>query len=145
MPARSHGASQKKSEFYNEYQTWKAVKRRCYNKNCKDYKDYGAKGIRLSKPWHDFSVFIKDIGKRPSKTHSLDRINGKKGYSKNNCRWATVKEQACNKEYVKLISFKGNTFHLNDWAKFLNIRRSTLWMRIYKYKWPIEIALTKKV
>lgn len=140
------GAYRKDHPLHYEYGIYKAIKRRCYNKNCKDYIDYGAKKIVMSNSWkNSFFNFIHDMGKRPNKNYSIDRINNKKGYNKYNCRWADTYTQSANRRNVKQITFKNKSMHLNDWARFLNIKRSTLSMRIYIYKWPIEKALTTGV
>jgi hypothetical protein len=90
-------------ERNNEYTIWQNMKTRCYNKKTPNYKDYGGRGIVMSEQWKDsFETFYKDMGKRPSKKHSVDRIDNNKGYSKENCRWATMIEQARNKRNSSL-------------------------------------------
>lgn len=78
------------------YTSWYAMKRRCHGKNIKQFKDYGGRGIKVSKHWMKFENFYKDMGDRPE-GKSLDRINVNGNYEKSNCRWATRKEQANNK------------------------------------------------
>ena len=81
-----------------EYNTWCAMRNRCYNKNHKDYKYWGAKGVIVCDRWVDsFSNFIEDMGLKPTAKHSLDRINPFGNYELSNCRWATSSEQANNK------------------------------------------------
>lgn len=79
------------------YFTWKEMRRRCLSKTHKQYKDYGGRGIYIDKSWDDFKIFVKDMGPKPSKDYSVDRIDNSKGYSKENCRWATAKEQSMNR------------------------------------------------
>jgi hypothetical protein len=60
---------------------------------------YGARGIAMCDRWRDdFYAFLADMGKRPSKAHTVDRIDNDKGYSPDNCRWATMVEQGQNKK-----------------------------------------------
>lgn len=81
--------------------SWRAAKRRCYDKNTKAYKDYGAKGIKMSDEWkNSFEAFYRDMGDRPKK-HTLDRIDRNKGYTKDNCRWASHTIQNVNKDHKK--------------------------------------------
>lgn len=79
------------------YYTWWGMKKRCSSKTNVNYKHYGAKGIKVCDEWLDFWTFIKDMGPRPSPKHSLDRLDSKKGYSKENCRWATQQQQVENR------------------------------------------------
>jgi hypothetical protein len=70
-----------------EYWAWKHMKCRCYNPKDKGYKNYGGRGIRVCDRWpKSFFNFLDDIGHRPLKTHSLDRINNDGNYEPKNCR-----------------------------------------------------------
>jgi len=75
----------------NIYRLWVGMLTRCYNPKVKIYKYYGGRGIDVDERWHDFSNFYTDMGDRPHGLQ-LDRIDNDRGYSKDNCRWATPKE-----------------------------------------------------
>lgn len=91
-----------------------------------------------------FLGFYADMGSTYQPGLTLDRIDGKKGYSKANCRWATPREQNNNRSTSRLFSFNGQTLSLVSWASITGIGRSTLAQRIYVLKWPIEAALSLK-
>ena len=78
-----------------EYNIWKAMRQRCLNAKCKDYKYYGARGIKICKRWDIFMNFYEDMGPKPEGL-SLDRIDNNGDYEPNNCRWVTQKEQVLN-------------------------------------------------
>lgn len=80
------------------YFTWKGMWARCTNPKAKDYKHYGGRGITVCERWKDFEAFVEDVGPRP-KGKTLDRKRVNEGYSKDNCRWATPKEQARNRRF----------------------------------------------
>ena len=78
------------------YQVWKSMWARCKQKNNKDYKYYGARGITICDHWLNWRNFIEDMGQPPAGL-TLDRIDNDKGYFKENCRWATRSQQNANK------------------------------------------------
>lgn len=81
-----------------EYRIWWNIKQRCYNDNCKEYKNYGGRGIVMYDKWvHNPSSFINYIGSKPSKKYSLDRIDNNGNYEPGNVRWATRHQQGSNK------------------------------------------------
>lgn len=86
-----HGKSKAKI-----YKIWTSMIQRCMNTNSAMYKNYGARGITVSEAWLTFENFYADMGDRPD-GRTLDRENNNSGYSKENCRWATHKEQSANK------------------------------------------------
>lgn len=82
-----------------EYQSWYAAKQRCTNPNNRQYKDYGGRGITMWDSWaepHGFATFLRDMGKCPPRC-TLDRIDVARGYTPDNCRWASWNVQAANK------------------------------------------------
>lgn len=81
-----------------EHRAWISMRRRCYLKTFRQYKDYGGRGIRVCDEWlSNFMAFYNYIGPKPSPQHTLDRINNNGNYEPGNVRWATWAEQATNK------------------------------------------------
>jgi hypothetical protein len=101
----THGHSGKgRTKTYN---SWAGMMDRCHWGGHKvSYSRYGAKGIKVDESWHSFENFYADMGNRPPKT-SIDRIDNKKGYSKENCRWATRLEQALNRSTTLFVIYQG--------------------------------------
>ena len=103
-----------------EYLVWSQMKQRCFNKNCYRYEYYGGRGITVCDRWEtSFPNFILDMGKRPSNKYSVERIDNNKGYSPENCKWATMQEQKMNTRLNKnnKSGYNGVSFHKasNKW------------------------------
>lgn len=141
-PNIKHGESLNKQKS-PEYSTWLRMKSRCKEES-NSKKWYFDKGIKVCKEWvNSFETFLQDMGRKPSKYHSIDRIDGNKGYYKENCRWATPEEQSNNKSDNVIITFNGRSQTISMWAKEIDIHHSTLVNRIRK-NWPLEKALTTR-
>jgi hypothetical protein len=131
-----HGLSKK----HPLYQTWEGMKSRCRNMS-----SYGGKGISVCERWDtSFEAFLSDMGDKPSSDHSIDRIDNSKGYSPDNCRWATNADQSRNKSTNRIIEFRGVTKPLVDWAHEIGINYGTLKTRLNKGM-PVSDAFSKPV
>jgi len=88
------------------YRAWQGMKSRCKNKNEPVFKHYGGRGITYDQKWEKFINFWKNMKDGYKDGLTLDRINTNGNYCKENCRWATWKEQQnnrrnTNKKYQK--------------------------------------------
>lgn len=124
-----------------ERRCWNAIRQRCKNPRSPSFPNYGGRGITVCERWDSFSAFLADMGRKPSPTHSLDRIDNDGPYSPENCRWATPAQQAANKRSVRLITYRGTTKTLTAWASGLGICPDTLKWRLSR--WPKSRALTQ--
>lgn len=122
---KTHGQSS--TNKTSEYQAWKGMKYRCYNKNGDHYHIYGARGIVVCDRWvNSFENFIADMGKKPTSKHSLDRIDNNGNYSPENCRWATDFEQRRNNSRNHWIEYKGKKMVVSDLAEILKTKHSNV-------------------
>ena len=126
------------------YETWRNMKQRCSNKNRKDYKNYGGKGVKVCNKWkNDFQQFCLDMGTRPD-GYLLDRIDYNGNYEPKNCRWVSVAKSSRNKSTNNWIDFNGTTNTIGDWSKKLGGHKSLIRTRL-KQGWSIEKAITTSV
>jgi hypothetical protein len=125
-----------------DYCIWIKMKSRCLNPNDKSYKNYGGRGIKVCKEWQEsFTSFIDDMGWRPNKKYSLERINYNKDYCPENCKWILKSEQTKNCRRVKLIAYNGKEHCLTDLCKLLGLVYSTMRHRVYDLGIPFEEAI----
>jgi len=126
-----------------EYNSWAAMKQRCYYIKNKQYKDYGGRGITVCERWkNSFEAFLADMGHRPFIGATIERRNNGGNYDKDNCYWGTRTEQNRNTRRSNFITYNGETKLLIHWAEQFGINRRCLHHRIFSYGWDIEKALT---
>jgi len=129
---------------------WYSMRQRCLNKNSSTYYKYGAKGIKICKEWDNFICFrsdmyetyLKHVNFHGETNTTLDRIDPSGNYFKENCRWATQKQQQRNKINNRILEFKGKKRCLAEWADIVGVNQDTLERRLNLLNWSIEKALT---
>ena len=115
------------------------MKSRCLNSANKAYKNYGGRGITICDKWLEFEEFHKDMGNQPDGM-SIERIDNNKGYSKDNCKWATSEEQNNNRFNNHILFYKGISLTIAQWEHRLGMCKSKLHYRL-KWGWSIQRAL----
>jgi hypothetical protein len=135
-----HGNNTKQYGPTAEYRAWRHMMSRCRNKNEPAFIWYGKRGIQVSDRWNDFSIFLQDMGKRPSTKHSIDRIDCNGNYEPGNCRWATMKEQQRNRRNNRILTVDRITASLVEHCERLGVRYATVHARL-KAGMSEEVAL----
>lgn len=111
-----------------EYRSWVAMKSRCLYPSQPSFKNYGGRGISVCERWvKSFSDFLFDMGKKPSASHTLDRVDVNGNYSKENCRWATMPEQVKNQRKRKSTSIY-NHVHFDRHSRGIKRWRIKRWI-----------------
>lgn len=131
--------------FYMEpwYGSYHSMMDRCYREKANNYPSYGGRGIKVCVEWHNIETFEKWVQKSGYKKGlSLERKDPNKGYSPDNCKWATAKEQANNRRNTLFLEFNGEKHSVGEWAQILETSRSTIANRYYRGL-PMEKVLTK--
>ena len=141
--SKTCGCSQKRNDVPHAVRrTFSLMKYRCETETSTDYKNWGAKGVKVL--YKDDKEFYNDVGDKPSSKHSIDRIDNEKHYEVGNCRWATSKEQSNNLSSNRKIKYNGVVRNMTEWAELYNIKPTTLRERLCR-GWDIDKALTTKV
>ncbi len=123
----------------SEHNIWSKMKNRCNNPKGNRFHDYGGRGIKVCWRWNKFENFFSDMGPRPSPLHSIDRINNDKGYSPENCKWSTSKEQSNNRRDNRFLMHDGEKITVSNLARKLGINTHCFRARI-KRGWSLERA-----
>lgn len=125
------------------HNSWLSMKERCDREKNIAYPRYGGRGIKICKEWYDFMNFYRDMGERPENT-SLDRIDNDGNYCKENCRWATRKEQNNNQRNNIIIEHKGKNITIGEYATLEGIKYGTAYQRV-KNGWCIKGKKSDKI
>lgn len=127
------------------YAVWQAMKKRCYKKNNRAYKNYGGRGITICNEWKDnFLEFYNwAVSNGYKKGLTIDRIDNNKGYYPNNCRWADYKKQGRNTRKNHILELNGEKHCISEWAEILCISQRKIYDRLNK-GWAIDKVLSKK-
>lgn len=136
QPGNSRGTVHKLT-----YQTWMRMRERCHNPNKSRWSDYGGRGITVCERWNDFNNFLEDMGERPSREYSIDRIDPDGNYEPGNCRWATDKEQRRNKTNTLYAEYQGKRWKLIELCESLGLPYQNVMGRYRNLGWSIEKAL----
>lgn len=130
-----------KSRIYSIYT---GMVNRCYNPNSKEYKNYGGRGISVCEKWlgenGSYLFYLWATRHGYKENLSIDRIDNNKGYSPDNCRWATLIEQANNKRNNIKLTYNGETKTVKEWSRIVGLKYPTLMNRV-KSGWCPEKAL----
>lgn len=130
---------------------------RCYCPSHPQYKNYGAKGIDICPEWtcnngldnfYEWSISQGFNGLKTDKGYNIqeiDRIDNTKGYSPENCRWVTHKEQSRNKTTNRNFTLNGETKCLKNWCEDFGLPYMAIYLRIFRRRWSFEKAITTPI
>lgn len=142
-PSYRHGHTSGK--FSPTYHSWACMIQRCTNPKRTYYQHYGGKGVKVCERWLQFENFLADMGERPSKKHSLDRIDNDGDYEPGNCRWADANTQARNSSQTAYVELNGERLPLVTWCERLGVSINTVRHRVKYHGYTYQAALTKPV
>lgn len=128
-----------------EYPIWVKIKLRCTVPDNDSYPRYGGRGIKVCERWSKFENFFADMGPRPSKRHSIDRIDTNGDYELGNCRWATPIEQSNNNSKNRIVEYRGQRMTLAQSLRAAGnvVNKDTARLRLNR-GWSVERAVEQK-
>lgn len=112
------------------WRIWKGMKARALDQNNPDYPRYGAAGRGVCEQWLTFETFYSDMFAGYRDDLTIERIDNSKGYSKENCRWATNAEQQANKNNNRVLTYLGREMHLAELCRLTGVGRCALSTRL---------------
>lgn len=128
------------------YQTWDGIKKRCYQVGATGYTNYGGRGIKMCDEWkNSFWTFVDDMGEKPFKASSIERLDNNKDYSKDNCIWATAKEQASNRRTNIYVKYQNEMYTLYAICKVFNLTYSTIHWRLKNHNFSAQEYFEKNI
>lgn len=126
------------------YRIWCKMKERCHNPNSINFTRYGGAGVTVCERWKaSFEAFLYDMGECPGSEFSIERRDSRKGYFKDNCKWATVIEQSNNRRTNVMVEYQGQRKTVAQWCRELSLDYNIVRQRIYRNKWTPERAFAR--
>lgn len=126
-----HGHAKRKI-VSKTYRVWMSMLARCHRPESGSYSRYGAKGVEVCREWREsFESFLNDMGDKPD-GHQIDRIDGSKGYSKDNCRWVTPSENSINRKSTVFVEFLGVKLPFIHLLRYFDIPDLCVYSRMKK-------------
>lgn len=133
-----------RTQMYRERKSWENMLARCYEPSHRSYADYGGRGVQVCREWREsFEAFVGDMGARPTGC-TLDRVDNDKGYSPDNCRWATRVEQANNRRNNRIITIGSESLTVAQWARRTGTPGQVIRNRL-RMKWDESDAIFRPV
>lgn len=113
------------------YGKWRSMKCRCYNRNDKRFKNYGARGIRVCSQWREsFAQFLADMGPSFKRGLTLERVDNDGNYTPGNCRWATYEDQLNNTRRNRNVTIDGVTRTVSQWSRISQVHTQLIYYRL---------------
>lgn len=135
-----HGHNSRVIPRTSEYNSWATMLARVRNPNNPGWKYYGGRGITVCKEWEDFAAFLADMGLKPGKGYSIDRIDNDGNYCPENCRWATIEQQLENRSSMRRLTFYGMTKTIREWSAISGNTPKAIQSRL-ENGWPPKYAV----
>lgn len=127
------------------YGSYRSMMDRCYRETSGNYKFYGGRGIEVCEAWHDPVIFAKWASESGYKKGLwLDRIDTNGDYCPENCKWSTPQEQANNRRNNNVLTYRGESHTLAEWARILGVKKSLIKTRVW-YGWSPERVIEQEV
>ena len=140
---RARHGNTRYGEWSSEYITWRGIIQRCEDPRSAAFAAYGGRGITLCERWRNsFQNFLEDVGRRPNPSMQLGRIDNNGGYTPENVRWETPKQNGRNKRSTRYITVGSETLAMAEWAERIGILPGTLRQRLSS-GWTPEDAVTR--
>lgn len=119
------------------YNIWRSMRQRCKNPNCKNYHNYGGRGISVCEDWNNFQNFYNwSLLNGYKENLTIDRIDVNGNYCPDNCRWVSYKVQENNRSNNRHIEIDGVTHTLGEWSDIAGVRIGTIYSRLKKRMEP---------